>query len=96
MKLCIKVALALIVSFLMVNYLCFYSVDAEAYLSSSMETKETELINSLKATSDFTFNLLSDDTYEVIGYSGTSTIVSIPSTYNGKKVTSAPSQGCDS
>ena len=38
------------------------------------------------------FNLLDDDTYEVIGYEGTPAKIVIPSEYNGKKVTSIGDQ----
>ena len=34
------------------------------------------------------YTLLADDTYEVTGYDGTATEINIPSTYNGKPVTS--------
>ena len=40
------------------------------------------------STAVLKFNLLDDDTYEVIGYEGTPTKIVIPSEYNGKKVTS--------
>ena len=40
------------------------------------------------STAVLKFNLLDDDTYEVIGYEGTPTQIVIPSEYNGKKVTS--------
>lgn len=39
------------------------------------------------ATEGLKFNLLDDDTYEVIGYDGASAKIDIPAEYNGKKVT---------
>ena len=40
------------------------------------------------ATEGLKYKLLADDTYEVTGYDGTATEINIPSTYNGKPVTS--------
>ena len=40
------------------------------------------------ATEGLKYTLLADDTYEVTGYDGTATEINIPSTYNGKPVTS--------
>ena len=40
------------------------------------------------STAVLKFNLLDDNTYEVIGYEGTPVKIEIPSEYNGKKVTS--------
>lgn len=40
------------------------------------------------STAVLKFNLLDDDTYEVIGYEGTPVKIEIPSEYNGKKVIS--------
>ena len=40
------------------------------------------------ATKGLKYTLLADDTYEVTGYDGTATEINIPSTYNGKPVTS--------
>ena len=40
------------------------------------------------ATEGLKYTLLADDIYEVTGYDGTATEINIPSTYNGKPVTS--------
>ncbi len=40
------------------------------------------------ATEGLKYTLLADDAYEVTGYDGTATEINIPSTYNGKPVTS--------
>ena len=40
------------------------------------------------ATEGLKYTLLADDNYEVTGYDGTATEINIPSTYNGKPVTS--------
>ena len=40
------------------------------------------------ATEGLKYTLLADDTYEVTGYDGIATEINIPSTYNGKPVTS--------
>ena len=40
------------------------------------------------ATEGLKYTLLADDTYEVTGYDGTAIEINIPSTYNGKPVTS--------
>ena len=51
------------------------------------------------ATERLKYTLLADDTYEVTGYDGTAIEINIPSTYNGKPVTSiggSAFSGCSS
>ncbi len=49
------------------------------------------VLSSKDDSSDYTFTLLANDTYEMTGYTGTNTILAIPSIYLEKAVTSSGS-----
>ena len=66
----------------------YYSCVCGAKGTTTFEHGEPEK----PSTEELRFRLLSDDTYEVLSYTGTATEVVIPSNYNGKRVTSVGEQ----
>jgi len=71
----------------------FVTPDTDDSEGTNPPNQSTENNNNSNGTtenenSDFTFELNADGTYAVTGYNGTSNSITIPNTYNNKKVTS--------